>query len=93
MKNIPAPNAIPKIIAIANGEPTQQIILFIPGFKKDWHKKMGCFPKAMLNPLNHQWILPYSQKHVLELEQIFGKHILFAFKVGWLNGNHKTDKT
>ncbi|MGK0389947.1 MAG: hypothetical protein ACI94Y_002692 [Maribacter sp.] len=92
MKNTPPANAAPKIIALAQGEPVQVIILFIPDFKPAWLNKMKQIPSAKMNIKNEQWIVPYSSETIRQLEQLFGKHILFAFKIDWLIGNHQTDK-
>lgn len=89
---MPPANATPKIIAFAQGDPAQVIVLFIPSFKAAWVRKIRNLPSVTMNPKNKQWAIPYSSKNIQQLERLFGKHILFAFRIGWLRGNHQTDK-
>lgn len=97
MTHTPPTNAVPKIIALAQGyandtSAAEAIVLFIPGFRKDWIAKIQSFPDANLHIGSQQWILPYSEKHIAALEKVFGKHILFAFRIGWLGGAHQSDR-
>lgn len=91
MKHEQPANAIPKILAFAQGEPAQTILLFIPKFEISWEQKMRQVENAIFISTKRQWNLPYSIKNIQKLESIFGKDILFAFMVGNHLGNHKTD--
>ena len=91
MKNKQPANAVPKILAFAQGEPAQTILLFIPEFKAEWNTSIKQIQDAIFIPSKKQWTVPYSSSTIRELEQLFAKDILFAFMVGKHLGNHKTD--
>lgn len=91
MKNKQLTNATPKILAFAQGEPTQNILLFIPEFKPEWTKQIKQIRTAVFIPDKKQWTVPYSTTNIQKLEQLFCNDILFAFMIGNHLGSHKTD--